>query len=102
MAITTDTIAHSPLERLVESAAYEGWLTQQVQEAIEDPRPSVPHSEVTAEWATERAALLKEAEVLALLKIMAMERKDAREGQGILAEDFRKQLAAFEPHGGAH
>lgn len=45
-----------------EAAAYKGWLTQQVQEAIEDPRPSVPHSEVAAEWATERAALLKQAE----------------------------------------
>ena len=39
-----------------------GWLTQQVQEAINDPRPSVSHSEVVAEWAIERAALLKQVE----------------------------------------
>jgi hypothetical protein len=45
-----------------EAAAYKGWLTQQVQEAIDDPRPSVPHDEVAAEWARERAVLLKQAE----------------------------------------
>ncbi|PRC95042.1 hypothetical protein [Solimicrobium silvestre] len=45
-----------------EAAAYQGWLTQQVQEAIDDPRPSVPQSAVEAEWAIERAALLKRAE----------------------------------------
>lgn len=45
-----------------EAAAYKGWLTQQVQEAIDDPRPSVPHSEVVVEWTAERAALLKQAE----------------------------------------
>ncbi len=45
-----------------EAAAYKGWLTQQIQEAIDDPRPSVPHSKVAAEWATERAALVKRAE----------------------------------------
>lgn len=45
-----------------EAAAYEGWLTQQIQAAIDDPRPSVPHSDVAAEWAAERAALLKRAD----------------------------------------
>ena len=45
-----------------EAVAYKGWLTQQVQEAIDDPRPSVSHSEVLAEWEAERAALLKQAE----------------------------------------
>jgi hypothetical protein len=44
-----------------EAAAYKGWLTKEVQDAIDDPRPSVPHSEVAAEWATERAALTKQA-----------------------------------------
>ena len=48
-------------------AAYKGWLTQQVQEAIDAPQPSVPHREVAAEWATERAALLKQAEGLGSL-----------------------------------
>jgi hypothetical protein len=46
----------------IREAAYKGWLTQQVQEAIGDPRPSVPHSEVAAEWATERTALVKRAD----------------------------------------
>ena len=45
-----------------EAAAYKGWLTQQVQEAIDDPRPSVSHAEVVAEWELERAALLKQAD----------------------------------------
>jgi hypothetical protein len=44
-----------------EAAAYTGWLVQQVQEAIDDPRPSVPHEQVAADWKTERAALIKQA-----------------------------------------
>lgn len=45
-----------------EAAAYKGWLTQQVQEAIDDPRPNVSHAQVAAEWKIERAALLQQAE----------------------------------------
>ncbi len=45
----------------VPEAAYKGWLTQQVHEAIDDPRPSVPHEEVAAEWEIERTALLRQA-----------------------------------------
>ena len=41
------------------AAAYKGWLTKEVQEAIDDPRPSVLHSQVAAEWELERAALAK-------------------------------------------
>ena len=44
------------------AAAYKGWLAKEVQEAIDDPRPSVPHSEVLADWATDRAGLVKRAE----------------------------------------
>lgn len=65
VALKTDRKRTDAAERMKnahEAAAYKGWLTQQVQEAIDDPRPSVPHSEVAAEWATERAALLKQAE----------------------------------------
>ena len=40
-------------------AAYADWLSREVQDAIDDPRPSVLHGEVAAEWALERAALLK-------------------------------------------
>jgi len=44
-----------------EAATYNQWLAGQVQEAIDDPRPSVPHAQVAAEWAIERAALIKAA-----------------------------------------
>lgn len=49
------------MKRAHEAAAYKGWLADEVQAAIDDPRPSVPHGEVLAEWQTERAALLKQA-----------------------------------------
>ncbi|MDP2830046.1 MAG: hypothetical protein Q8O37_15750 [Sulfuricellaceae bacterium] len=65
VALKTDrkrTDAADRMKNAHEAAAYKGWLTQQVQEAIDDPRPSVPHSEVVAEWTTERAALVKQAE----------------------------------------
>ena len=42
-----------------QAAAYQGWLSQQVREALDDPRPSVPQDEVAAQWALERSALLK-------------------------------------------
>ena len=45
-----------------QAAAYTIWLTQQVQEAIDDPRPSVPHTQAMDDWAIERAALLLQAE----------------------------------------
>ena len=44
-----------------EAAAYDTWFRAQVQEALDDPRPGVPHAEVKAEWAEERAGLLKRA-----------------------------------------
>jgi hypothetical protein len=62
-ALKTDRKRTDAAERMKnahEAAAYKGWLTQQVQEAIDDPRPSVPQAQVTAEWAMERAALLKQ------------------------------------------
>lgn len=55
------TDAAERMKNAHEAAAYKGWLTREVQEAIDDPRPSVPHSEVAAEWAVERAALLNKA-----------------------------------------
>ena len=61
------TDAAERMKNAHEAAAYKGWLTQQVQEAIDDPQSSVPHREVAAEWATERAALLKQAEGLGSL-----------------------------------
>ncbi len=44
-----------------EASAYKKWLAKEVQEAIDDPRPSVPHAQVAAEWKLERAALAKQA-----------------------------------------
>lgn len=40
-----------------EAAAYRDWLTKEVQEAIDDPRPSIPHAQVKAEFAERRKAL---------------------------------------------
>jgi hypothetical protein len=31
-------------------ADYVAWLTKEVQEAIDDPRPSLPHSAIVAAW----------------------------------------------------
>lgn len=56
------TDAAERMKNAHEAAAYKGWLTQQVQEAIDDPRPSVSHEQVAAEWKIERAALLQQAE----------------------------------------
>ena len=42
-----------------EAAAYDKWFRGQVQEALDDPRPSIPHEQVQAEWAIERAELLQ-------------------------------------------
>ena len=44
-----------------EAAAYDKWFRAQVQEALDDPRPSIPHEQVQAEWVIERAELLKRA-----------------------------------------
>lgn len=53
--------ASERLKRAHEAAAYKEWLAGEVQTAIDDPRPSVPHGEALADWQTERAALLKQA-----------------------------------------
>ncbi|NDP59541.1 MAG: hypothetical protein GZ090_09310 [Oxalobacteraceae bacterium] len=42
-----------------EAAAYDKWLKAEIQEAIEDPRPSIPHEEVKRHFAARRNALLK-------------------------------------------
>lgn len=40
-----------------EAAAYDKWFRAQVQAAIDDPRPSISHEQVMAEFAERRAAL---------------------------------------------
>jgi len=67
-----DSVAHKTERKRVdasdrmkaahEAAAYNEWLVKQVQEAIDDPRPSVPHAQVIANWQIERAALLEQAD----------------------------------------
>ena len=37
--------------------AYNRWLAAEIQAAIDDPRPSIPHEEVMAEMETEIARL---------------------------------------------
>ncbi|MEO8410460.1 MAG: hypothetical protein ABI478_07800, partial [Propionivibrio sp.] len=41
-----------------EAAAYNRWLAAEIQDAIDDPRPSIPHDEVMAEMDADIAALL--------------------------------------------
>ena len=40
-----------------QAAAYTKWLAAQIQESIDDPRPSIPHDEVMAEMDVDIAAL---------------------------------------------
>jgi hypothetical protein len=42
-----------------ETAAYDAWFRAQVQAAIDDPRPSISHEDITAEFAERREALRK-------------------------------------------
>lgn len=49
------------LKRAHEAAAYDKWFRSQVQVALNDPRPSVPHEKVSARWARKRAQLAKKA-----------------------------------------
>ncbi|NHB93694.1 hypothetical protein [Photorhabdus cinerea] len=48
------------LKRAHKAAAYDAWFRQQVQAAIDDRHPSVPHEEVKARFAAKKAALRKE------------------------------------------
>lgn len=43
-----------------QSAAYNKWLAAEIQDAIDDPRPSIPHDEVMAEMDADIAALAAE------------------------------------------
>jgi hypothetical protein len=47
------------LKHAHEAATYDKWFRAQVQEALDDPRPGIPHEQIEAEWAKERVALLK-------------------------------------------
>ena len=47
------------MRRAHEAAAYDKWFREGVQASIDDPRPSIPHEEVTRQWEKKRAELLK-------------------------------------------
>lgn len=47
------------LKEAHQAAAYERWFRDQVQASIDDPRPSIPHDQVKAEFAARRAKLAK-------------------------------------------
>lgn len=47
------------LKRAHEAAAYDAWYREQVQVAIDDPRPAVSHDEAKRQFAARKKALLK-------------------------------------------
>ena len=50
-----------PAGFVVDAAAYDAWFRAKVQEALDDPRPAVPHEEVEAHFSKRRAAALLKA-----------------------------------------
>jgi len=50
-----------PFSLAANAAEHDAWFRAKVQEAIDDPRPAIPHGKVSAHFAKRRvAALLKE------------------------------------------
>ena len=45
-----------PIEIVAHDEAYDAWFRAKVQEALDDPRPSIPDEEVRAEFAARRLA----------------------------------------------
>ncbi len=43
------------------AAAHDAWFRAKVQEALDDPRPAIPHEKVEAHFARRRAAALRKA-----------------------------------------
>ncbi len=50
-----------PFALTVDSAAHDAWFRAKVQEALSDPRPTIPHKKVEAHFAKRRAAALRKA-----------------------------------------
>ena len=44
-----------------DAAAHDAWFRAKVQEALNDPRPAIPHKKVEAHFAKRRAAALRKA-----------------------------------------
>lgn len=49
------------MKRTHEAAAHDKWFREQVQESIDDPRPSVSHDEAKQRFSARKASLLKGA-----------------------------------------
>jgi DNA-damage-inducible protein J len=45
------------------AAEYDAWFRAKVQEALNDPRPGIPHEKVEAHFARRRAAALRKSKV---------------------------------------
>ncbi len=52
-------LPHSNTEKAATDAAHDAWFRAKVQEALDDPRPGIPHQEVEAGFAKRRAAALR-------------------------------------------
>ena len=50
-----------PFPLATDPAAHDAWFRAKVQQALEDPRPAVPHDDVEAHFARRRAASLRKA-----------------------------------------
>nr|WP_299852535.1 type II toxin-antitoxin system RelB/DinJ family antitoxin [Sphingomonas bacterium] len=48
-----------PIELTIDQVAYDSWFRAKVQEALDDPRPDIPHEDVETEFAARRAATLR-------------------------------------------
>ena len=51
-----------PFPLAANAAAHDAWFRAKVQEAIDDPRPGIPHAQVKARFTKRRAAALNKAE----------------------------------------
>jgi DNA-damage-inducible protein J len=47
-----------PIELTIDQAAYDAWFRKKVREALDDPRPDIPHDEVEAHFSKRRTAAL--------------------------------------------
>ncbi|RJG03583.1 type II toxin-antitoxin system RelB/DinJ family antitoxin [Noviherbaspirillum sedimenti] len=50
-----------PFGFATDPAVYDTWFRAKVQEALDDPRPAIPHDQVEAHFAKRRAAALRKA-----------------------------------------
>jgi len=50
-----------PFDLTKDSAAYDAWFRAKVQEALNDPRPAIPHEKVEAHFAKRRASARRKA-----------------------------------------